>query len=448
MDSKPDNQLKGIQLGVAAKYFAVLMLLSTVYLGSMTLSHLLVKDQSIFTGVKSELLSPNSVIKYSGKSGYRYPELVAIYGAKTYRLTMSECRILTMGLTRKSDSIVGAFIEAVSNPTLKECPQDAIRYFDDNTPRATEKTYARYWHGYSAITRPILAIGGYSLLRNITVGLSLLSLVLIILLVTRKFGLLAGMAFIVPAFFFDLNFFFSFVTYHLTFMLGLVFFLVIYLMGIRSAPRRRFIIAFLIMGSMTSFFDRLVNPLFAFSLPLIAYLLFSRHYSYLISDRISSALTTLTVGIAWVAGYAINWIFKIILNFSFLGEREWRLASTKALHWTSNYAYKGKKLPDRHEGLIKNFDKMIDGSMLETSFFFLLLVVCVSVLFAVRKKLAAIELNLVILSLAPWVWFLIFSNHAYIHTIFSNYVIYISFLALLLAISHCRSIHQKTIKRF
>ena len=101
----------------------------------------------------------------------------------------SECGAFSVGLGDLGGD--GAVVSAVRSPVYAGgCRglRSALEKFESTSTLPAGTPYFRYWHGYTVITRPALAIVGADGLRWLAFGLLALSVGLLCAAVTRAFG--------------------------------------------------------------------------------------------------------------------------------------------------------------------------------------------------------------------------------------------------------------------
>lgn len=170
--------------------------------------------------------------------------------------------------------------------------------------------YAYYWHGYVSILRPLLCIISYNDLRFLNGLLQLLLIFVLVKKVWQKKGRIYGLI--------------MFTSYVLLMPIALMFSLqytwVFYIAALAALllisksewaeEKQRYIIIFLIIGMLTSYFDLLTYPLFTWGIPLLWWLMMRDSKQ----ERLKRLAEVIVSGISWVFGYGIFWGFKWCLG--------------------------------------------------------------------------------------------------------------------------------------
>ena len=130
----------------------------------------------------------------------------------------------------------------------------------DGSPNQHEVTYARYWHGYLVILKPLLLLASFNTIRMINGIFQLLLLCLVIVLYTRKgYGNIAVSLGIAMPF---LMFTSSFTSLSLSICLYMVLLQLLILPMIKPTENSGVLTTFfLVSGALTAYFDFLTYPL-------------------------------------------------------------------------------------------------------------------------------------------------------------------------------------------
>lgn len=183
--------------------------------------------------------------------------------------------------------------------------------------------YSYYWHGYVTLLRPLFLLFQYSELRILNSILQLLLVLLLALFIYRKKGM---------------RYVFMLITSYgllspFALAMGLQFTWVFYvaytgalvLLAKRKffAQKYRYLLVFMALGMMSSYFDLLTYPLITWGVPLIWWLVTAQEER---KERFWVGQVVLT-GIAWIAGYGLLWMMKWVLASLILGKNvfEWAM---------------------------------------------------------------------------------------------------------------------------
>ena len=180
-----------------------------------------------------------------------------------------------------------------------------------NNPDGYEKDYARYWHGYQTVLRPLLTVFSYRqiiVLNCIVFFLTaLLCLALVWLLLSPKLALLMLVSLLIvglPVVPLCLQFSTCFYLMFLSMIAILAW------PSLTSNPVAA-ACTFFVIGGLTSFFDLLTTPLLTLGFPLIICLL--------INHKRQSARQIIRLSASWFSGYALLWLSKCLVSLLLIG---------------------------------------------------------------------------------------------------------------------------------
>lgn len=180
-------------------------------------------------------------------------------------------------------------------------------FYNINVRNAKGETgqYARYWHGYTVLLRPLLTFADYSGLRVINYIVLLALSVIILVLTLRRLPLIYFSALLITLIAADI--YLLPLTLHFSSVMYVTFLCIIFIYTIPTVTRshRAAMCLFLATGAATSFVDLLSAPLLSWGLPVVIYL------GLVKSHRKTSAVIRLLS--CWCAGYAAMWISKWVL---------------------------------------------------------------------------------------------------------------------------------------
>jgi hypothetical protein len=181
---------------------------------------------------------------------------------------------------------------------------------------AAKKIYARYWHGYTVVLRPLLSVITLADVRKISFFslMTLFSATVILLVRRTDWGTALGFAVAMTLGGFPILAFC--LAYVSNFVIALALMCAILHWNIRD--EESLVRLFLLAGSLCVFLDFLTAPVVTFMLPLLALLLpaLKRQPRW---DRYR-VKNILLLGVVWSAGYLLTWGAKWVLADIVLGE--------------------------------------------------------------------------------------------------------------------------------
>ena len=172
--------------------------------------------------------------------------------------------------------------------------------------------YARYWHGYISIIRPLLIFFSFNEIRKIFICVfAMLAMLLMMLLYKKinfKYCFIIILSLLVSEYFFmGLNLQGTF-----TFIIAMLASIII---CIRFEKIKNIGLYFFVIGMATCYFDLLTHPIITLGIPMIIYLLLKQKVENVsLKDSIKFIiLNTLLWGIGWIAANVAKWVIVDIL---------------------------------------------------------------------------------------------------------------------------------------
>lgn len=294
--------------------------------------------------------------------------------------------------------------------------------------------YARYWHGYLLVLRPLFAILNYPQMRILNLVCQCLLFVLLAALLCRK-----APACVLPFLFTALLFVPSAVNRSLQFSSDSYVMMLSLLALLLFQPRLRrangFVPFFLLVGMLTAYLDLLTFPTVTLTMPLCLAYVLERDSRDTLVKRLRFLLLCC---VGWGVGYAGMWAGKWLIVAVFEGR------SALSTVWETISFRTGTEVswgnPSRLATLRTNIVALASNVALSVC---LLATTAVYVVGCLRRKvpfgrMLREGIPFVCLCLLPVLWTLVLSNHSQIHRWFTfrNLApvafIVLSFLGLLL----------------
>ena len=331
--------------------------------------------------------------------------------------SLTECTGMSLGLPDEPSADENPFLQAVRAPTVRGCP--SLEAFLDEAQIETYD-YFRYWHGYAAISRPILSVLPYTDLRQHSLTAAVILLTIFLWRIGKDFGAPSALA--IGAAFMILNAF----AYWIVITKAVTWFLMIG--GALWASRRKSAewpcLGFFALGALTAYFDFLTAPMAVFSLAALV------DYAYADRTDDDGRLRRAAALFAFfMFGYAGLWALKLVIAAMFLGDGVWADASAAAAI--------------RLRGGDPNIDSFVPGAAIAANFLRLKLfwgaaafmIYAVAPLATARGRSLLLfcwrrAKGLVFIAAAPFVWLEILSNHSQIHAHFTQMNFAAAFIVL------------------
>ncbi|MDR2175081.1 MAG: hypothetical protein LBO82_03985 [Synergistaceae bacterium] len=220
-----------------------------------------------------------------------------------------------------------------------------------------QQSYARYWHGYTVVLRPLLSVMTFPDVRKLSFFCLMTLFSAVMILLVHRADWVAALSFAVAMTWGSLPLPAFSMAYMPGFAIALILMCAILYWNIKD--EESLVRLFLLAGSLTAFLDFLITPVITFTLPLLAWLLpdLERrpHWDW---RRVKSILL---LGVVWSAGYLLTWAAKWGLADIVLGEGLVREAVNQILLRTGGA--EGMTFFDRMFAVIKNVYVMIPFSV-------------------------------------------------------------------------------------
>lgn len=302
--------------------------------------------------------------------------------------------------------------------------------YDDATGshryHAVYSNYARYWHGYQVVLRPMLSVMNYSQIRVVNyVALTLLALIVALMLYKRAGTWVAAsfVATLVVGNFMVVPLAMQFCTcFYIAFVAMIVF--LARPACLQTTTNR--ILSFFTIGAVCSYMDFLTTPVLTLGMPIVALWLIDKRLRFV--DMAKCCM-------AWLGGYALLWASKwglawLLTGYNTVGDAlhsaETRVGST--------IIYGGKEMPITSLLAIAT-DKI--GAYVSVHALIAVAVVAsvaTSALVVRKRKTLRQNICLVAVALMPLIWFAVMKNHSIQHIFFTWRDWFLTLWAVLLLI--------------
>ncbi|MEX0644910.1 MAG: hypothetical protein WD076_06350 [Parvularculaceae bacterium] len=340
----------------------------------------------------------------------------------------TECLGVSFGLAKANEEI-DALARAIRAPVYLSCASLVAHLESTDTAGDLQSDYARYWHGYAAISRPMLALLPYHDFRMLYFNGVLALAFALGFRLYRDFGLKFAVAVFLPFYFINYAGFLLLWTKAVTWIVALC--AALYFANARRPYERDPFLAFFVIGAFTAYLDWLTTPLFTFAFPAYIYFFYLYRRGGAPAPR-EAVVRLLLMGAFWASGYALLLLAKFILATAVLGEGYWTdIIGSGLMRFRG--AYESVK-PWPGAAILENFEA------LKGFWGPLALIVFIALPLARQSgRRAARELFtrtpvFALLAASPFVWYEILTNHSQIHATFThaNLVLFLLPLSLVL----------------
>lgn len=288
---------------------------------------------------------------------------------------------------------------------------DLVKY-----EKAESFEYARYWHGYLTVLRPLLVIFNISQLRIVlTIILIILSIILAVC-ISKKTNKIVAIIFMLGLW--------SAEYFYLGFSLQGIFVFLIAVIGsivltIRCERIKHMGVLFFVTGMLTNFFDFLTVPLVTLAMPLIIYITLIKKENANISLK-QQVVTIIKYTTLWGIGYGLTWLTKWILVDLIYNKNMIKTAVAQVMYRSvgtqkisalyvikQNYNYIASNFII---SIIITFTCINIGTILNGS----------NIIKSVDLKAILIRIiPYLIIMCMPFAWYFILKNHSYYHAFFT-----------------------------
>lgn len=305
----------------------------------------------------------------------------------------------------------------------------------------TSIEYARYWHGYLTLLRPLLLFFDITQIRFLLCLLFTALLAIIIVLLKKRFGIGIALIFAFALLAYD----YFFVSYSLqgapifiTMMVSCIILL------LRIDKIKNIYLYFFVIGCIANFVDFLTVPLLTFAMPMFIYLLYKqRNENISCKNCIKLVLSCL---ILWGLGYAATWFSKWLIFDIFYGKN---LISSAI----SQVSYRSSVTNSEVFPLLG----IVFRNFLRIAIIYITIYLAAFGLFLMtfaRKYIFKFEilhfsnyfkktLPFLIVAICPFIWYTVLANHSVLHTyfIYRNMIIFLT--GILICLKNSISIEKK-----
>lgn len=294
-------------------------------------------------------------------------------------------------------------------------PIDYLYYDSD-----TKDSYARYWHGYVVFLKGLLIFFNYEQIRKLLYVIDLFAIIWSVLELQKK-----EKKYILP--FLISLLFFPLTVISKSIQFSTVFIPTIISCGLCVKYHKKLEknegYFFFIEGSIIAFLDLLTYPLVNLGFLLCFILIFEKD-----KTAFQQLKETLSRSFVWALGYGITWASKWVLATIFLRENIIMNALNQASFRTSNNTADSTwSYLDVLKNNINVCSKLLPGLAV-----LFLLIVFLKIM--ITKKSLQWNNKLIsylTITIMPFVWYFVLSNHSYIHYFFTHRILAVSFLAIL-----------------
>lgn len=282
--------------------------------------------------------------------------------------------------------------------------------------------YARYWHGYLVILRPLLVLTSYKEIR-ITLLVLMIALVgFMMYLLTKKSNIKIAIIFLLGLFF--ANVFIATQSFNEIIVFFIAIISSIYLL-LKKDVDKNIGINFLVIGSVTAFMDLLTEPLVTLGIPLAVYFLLTEKKNKMIKENI---ITFIKLCVCWAIGYGLTWATKWIITSIICNRSMIQNAIIQAKYRTENQSISYVKVLERNLSFLSYFIPFISIAIAGT-YTIIRLIINRNEKFNIKKNVQ-IALPYLFIGILPFAWYSVLKQHSMIHSFFTYRILCITVICL------------------
>ena len=288
--------------------------------------------------------------------------------------------------------------------------------------------YARYWHGYSVILRPLLAITNYSGIRIILSALTIILTLLFLYKLYKKIDIWAAIIFLIGLLSVSIFVITQSVNEILVFLIAIIFSLILLY---KKDLSKHVVEIFFIAGSITNFIDLLTAPIVTLGLPLIIYILLLQKENKKLKEVLRKGLKAC---LAWGMAYGITWILKWVLT-QLLYDRPIMTQALEQARYRIGLQNEDLKFID----VLKKNIKYLSNNTMYALGSLAIIYTAGNLILKDKSEINFYEnikdiIPYVITALFPIIWFVVLKEHSYVHSFFTYRILIITIISIFIII--------------
>ncbi len=322
-------------------------------------------------------------------------------------------------------------------------PHEVISDLDNSENNSTQ--YSRYWHGYLILLKPLLIFFSYNEIQ-IIISIFTICLIAAVVYAMQKKGLdkyilpyLLTIGLMFPiAISISLQYISVFAIINLSIISILIFF-------DKIIETKSLFYIFLLIGMVTCYFDLLTYPITTLGLPLIIWLIMFNKKK---TTKFLNTFKQICLGsLGWGVGYFGIWIGKWALGSVITGVNLFKSAVKAATSRTSTTT--AIEEISRTAAIKGAFGEIFTNPICWMLSIATIAIVVLLVMKKIKlnKQEAQSNLGILIISLIPLVWYIIFANHSTWHLFFTYRTLSVFIFAIICYITSILETPKRVIRR-
>ena len=328
------------------------------------------------------------------------------------------------GITEKLNEDTQYGLISLSNNDYYQNQAEAyynLTHEDNNKTIKESFEYARYWHGYLVILRPALVFLSYEKIENISMACFVILLIICTVLMWKKVDKMSAFLFFLS--FIAMNVFYTSGSINEIACFIIMLISSIYII-LRHERTEHIPLIFIIIGSVTNFFDLLTLPLLTFAIPACIYFLMCS------KDEQGSfkkyMILFINIGLAWLIGYGITWIEKWVLVDLICNRNVTGIALKQIIYRMSS--------SDGRTEFTYSYVLSENKKFLGNQVIYFAAIVSAAIMGAgiIRNRNTKLKINpselliFLIIAILPFIWYIALKNHSAMHARYTHRLVFIS----------------------
>lgn len=295
--------------------------------------------------------------------------------------------------------------------------------------------YARYWHGYLSILRPLLLLFNYSGIRIVLEIITLISIVTLITLLCKKISITSGVIYGIGLLAISIFIVTKSINEILIFIVAFISSIILLL---KKNPEKNIGIFFFVVGSVSNFIDLLTAPLVTLGITAITYFLLVQKNESKVNIK-RYILDFLKICISWALGYGITWLSKWVITEIFFGRPIISQAIEQAVFRSNGPQINGMNIFSLSNVFIRNMEYL--SSPVAITILIAAVIYIIVMMIINRNKKIDFKENLkkclpyILIFFLPVIWYMVLKQHSYTHVNFTYRILVISIISLLIIAS-------------
>lgn len=321
-----------------------------------------------------------------------------------------------------TDAIMLQNASYTGDETIVDKAMNVYRYQNDENPgdslieqinnnNKEKVAYSRYWHGYLIILKPLLTIFSYNDIRFINTIIQPLLIISVAYMLLKRKKDNYIIPYIISILLINPNTIAKSLQYSTIFYLFNIGMLVMLIFSDKLKSKNAYPYFFLIMGMVTSYFDFLTYPLATLGMTLITYFLLNNE------KKVSKSIKNMIIMcFMWGIGYIGMWIGKLVLGSILLNDNLFSSAFEKFLTRTS------LETANETFSILEVIKRNIYRYVNKPNLILLLIIIGYTIYktkLKINKQILVKVIPYLIISLMPFAWYIVASNHSYVHCWFT-----------------------------